>query len=33
MISAEKVLIKQAGHFNEKSGYKEFKELLNYINS
>ena len=33
MINAKKLLIEQAGHFNEKSGYTEFKELLNYINS
>ncbi len=31
MIGAEKVLIKEAGHFNEKFGYKEFKEILKYI--
>lgn len=28
---AQKVLINNGGHFNEQSGYKEFKELLNYI--
>ena len=28
---AEKVLIHNAGHFNEKFGYKEFKEILEYI--
>lgn len=33
MINAKKLLIEQVGHFNEKSGYTEFKELLNYINS
>ena len=32
-IKAKKVLIEQAGHFNEKSGYTEFKELLNYVNN
>ncbi len=31
-IKAEKVLISNAGHFNEKYGYKEFKEILQYIN-
>ena len=31
MISAKKVLIEQAGHFNEKSGYKELKELFAYM--
>lgn len=31
LISAEKVIIKNAGHFNEKAGYKEFKEILNYL--
>lgn len=30
-IGAEKVLINNAGHFNEKFGYKEFKEILKYI--
>lgn len=30
-IKAEKVFIQNAGHFNEKSGYKEFKEILPYI--
>lgn len=30
-ILAEKVLINNAGHFNEKYGYTEFKELLKYI--
>ena len=30
-IQAEKVLIHNAGHFNEKFGYKEFKEILEYI--
>lgn len=30
-IDAEKVLIPNAGHFNEKAGYKEFKEILKYI--
>lgn len=30
-IKGSKVLIKNAGHFNEKYGYKEFKEILNYI--
>ncbi len=31
-IKAEKVLVQNAGHFNEKYGYKEFKEILQYIN-
>lgn len=30
-MQAEKVLIKDAGHFNEKFGYKEFKAILQYI--
>lgn len=30
-IKGEEVLINGAGHFNEQSGYKEFKELLDYI--
>lgn len=30
-ICSKKVLIKNAGHFNEKSGYTEFKKLLEYI--
>lgn len=30
-IKADKILIKNAGHFNEKSGYKEFKEILQYL--
>lgn len=30
-INSEKVMIDKAGHFNEKSGYTEFKELLKYI--
>ena len=30
-IGAEEVLIHNAGHFNEKFGYKEFKEILEYI--
>lgn len=30
-LNAERVEIKNAGHFNEKSGYKEFKEILEYI--
>lgn len=29
--NAKKVLIEEGGHFNLESGYKEFKELLNYI--
>lgn len=31
MIKGQKVLINNAGHFNEKYGYKEFKEILKYI--
>lgn len=30
-ILSEKVLVNAAGHFNEKSGYTEFTELLKYI--
>ena len=30
-IHSEKVILEKAGHFNEKYGYTEFKELLNYI--
>lgn len=30
-ISAEKVLIENAGHFNRKDGYSEFREILNFI--
>lgn len=30
-VSSDKILIKNAGHFNEKSGYTEFKELLKYL--
>lgn len=30
-LKAKKVVIKNAGHFNEKSSYLEFSELLNYI--
>lgn len=30
-ISANKVLISGAGHFNDKAGYKEFSEILDYI--
>ena len=26
------VLVNNAGHFNEKYGYKEFKEIIEYIN-
>ena len=31
MIKGQKVVINNAGHFNEKYGYKEFKEILEYI--
>lgn len=31
MIQGQKVVINNAGHFNEKYGYKEFKEILEYI--
>ena len=31
IVKGEKVLIKGAGHFNEKYGYKEFKEIIKYI--
>ena len=31
IVKGEKVLIKDAGHFNEKYGYKEFKEIIKYI--
>lgn len=30
-INAEKMLIQNAGHFNEKYGYQEFLEILKYI--
>lgn len=30
-IKAQNVLIQDAGHFNEKYGYKEFKEVWSYI--
>ncbi len=30
-LNAAEILINNAGHFNEKTGYKEFKELLKYI--
>lgn len=30
-VSSNKILIKNAGHFNEKSGYTEFRELLKYL--
>lgn len=30
-IKGQKVLINNAGHFNEKYGYKEFREILEYI--
>ena len=31
MIKGQKVVINNAGHFNEKYGYKEFKEILEYV--
>ena len=31
LINGKGILIKNAGHFNEKSGYSEFKELLKFI--
>ena len=31
MINSKKIMINNAGHFNEKFGYKEFKELLKYL--
>ena len=31
MIKGQKILINNAGHFNEKYGYKEFKEIIEYI--
>ena len=31
MINAKKVLVNDAGHFNEKFGYTEFKQILEYI--
>ena len=31
MIKGQKVLINNAGHFNEKYGYKEFRKILEYI--
>lgn len=30
-INSEKIIINNAGHFNEKFGYIEFKELLKYL--
>lgn len=30
-LNAKEVIIKNGGHLNEESGYKEFKELLEYI--
>ncbi len=30
-IEAEEILINNAGHFNEKYGYKEFKQILKFI--
>lgn len=30
-VNSNKILIKNAGHFNEKSGYTEFRELLKYL--
>lgn len=30
-VNAEKIEIKNAGHFNEKFGYKEFRKILEYI--
>lgn len=30
-INSEKVLIKNAGHFNKKDGYVEFKEILKFL--
>lgn len=30
-LQAKKVLIKDAGHFNEKFGYNEFREILEFI--
>ncbi len=30
-LEAKKVLINNAGHFNEKFGYKEFRKILEYI--
>jgi len=30
-IDSQAILIEKAGHFNEKAGYLEFRELLNYI--
>ena len=31
IVKGQNVLINNAGHFNEKYGYKEFKEILEYI--
>ena len=31
-VKGKKVLINNAGHFNEKYGYKEFREIMEYIN-
>jgi len=30
-VNSEKIIINNAGHFNEKFGYTEFKELLKYL--
>jgi len=31
IVKGKKILINNAGHFNEKFGYKEFKEILECI--
>ncbi len=31
-VKGKSVLVNNAGHFNEKYGYKEFKEIIEYIN-
>lgn len=32
IVKGKKIIINNAGHFNEKSGYKEFREIMEYIN-
>lgn len=31
-VKGQCILVNNAGHFNEKYGYKEFKEIIEYIN-
>ena len=32
IVKGKSVLVYDVGHFNEKYGYKEFKEIIEYIN-